>query len=282
MDPRLVGKGVLADHRLVGLDQHSRQVGEQMAGLVDFLRLNSGAETQVLPAHSKSHHDLLQGGVAGPLANSVDGAFHLAGSGSNGGQGVGYGQPQVVVAMAAQAGPADIGHLFPQDAEDPSELVRHAIPHRVGDVDDGRSFADGRLDNLAEIIQVAAPRVLRGKLHLVAEGPGQPDRLHRVLQDLIPGTFELELQVDIGGGDEGVDSRLGGNIQRLPAPADILFHGPGQSGHRHRTDLPGNLADRLEIAVRGDGKPGFHDIHPERLQLVGQLQLLLQVHAAPG
>ena len=38
-------------------------------------------------------------GVAGALADAVDGAFHLARTGLNGGEGIGHRQAEIVVAM---------------------------------------------------------------------------------------------------------------------------------------------------------------------------------------
>ena len=50
------------------------------------------------------HHDLFERGVAGALADAVDGAFDLAGAGLHGGERVGDGQTQIVMAMDADDG----------------------------------------------------------------------------------------------------------------------------------------------------------------------------------
>ena len=49
----------------------------------------------------EGHHDLFQRGVAGPLAEAVDGHLDLARPGGDGRQRVGDGEAQVVVAVDA-------------------------------------------------------------------------------------------------------------------------------------------------------------------------------------
>ncbi len=46
--------------------------------------------------------ELFEGGVAGALADAVDGALDLADSGLDGGEGVGYGEAEVVVAVRGE------------------------------------------------------------------------------------------------------------------------------------------------------------------------------------
>jgi hypothetical protein len=51
----------------------------------------------------QGHHQLLQGGVAGPLADSVDRDLRLARAGADGRERVGRGQPEVVVTSVVEA-----------------------------------------------------------------------------------------------------------------------------------------------------------------------------------
>ena len=63
------------------------------------------------------HDDFFQGAVAGPFAEAVDGAFDLAGPFLHGGQAVGHGQAQVVVAMDAEDDLVDAAARFSSDGE---------------------------------------------------------------------------------------------------------------------------------------------------------------------
>ena len=61
-----------------------------------------GRERQPVAAHVQRHHDLLERGVAGALADAVDRALDLAGAALDRRQRVGDGQAEVVVAVRAE------------------------------------------------------------------------------------------------------------------------------------------------------------------------------------
>ena len=86
-----MGKGVGADDRLVGLHRHAGEIADQAGGFVDLLGSDAGERfaaagvaaqegIEVAAAHMHRHHQLLQGGIAGPLADPVDRALELAGA----------------------------------------------------------------------------------------------------------------------------------------------------------------------------------------------------------
>src|SRR6266581_6879720 len=77
VDARLVGEGVLADDGLVRLDVDARDVGEEPRGAEDLLGLDTGLHPEEVLAGAERHDDLLEGGVARPLADTVDGALDL-------------------------------------------------------------------------------------------------------------------------------------------------------------------------------------------------------------
>ena len=54
---------------------------------------------EVVGPGAQRHHDLLERGVAGPLAETVDRALDLPGAGRHAGQRVGDREPEVVVAV---------------------------------------------------------------------------------------------------------------------------------------------------------------------------------------
>ena len=63
---------------------------------------------------------------------------------------------------------------------------------------------------------------------------------------------------------------------------DILTLGSGKRCDPWSAQLAGDRPDRLEIAVRSDGKSRFQDVHAERCQLVRHAQLLARIHRASG
>ena len=68
---------------------------------------------EVIGARAERHHDFFQRGVAGPFADPVDGAFHLARAVADAGERVGHRQAEIVVAVHADDGPLDVRHVLP-------------------------------------------------------------------------------------------------------------------------------------------------------------------------
>ena len=64
--------------------------------------IDAGRERRPIVAHVRHHHDFLERGVAGPLADAVDRALDLARAGADGGEAVGDRQPEIVVTVRAE------------------------------------------------------------------------------------------------------------------------------------------------------------------------------------
>ena len=251
-----------------------------LAGAIEQLLPDPGLVGQRIPPHREGHHHFLQGRVARPLTDAVDGALHLPRTGHHRGQGVRSGQPQVVVAVDAEGGLVDAGDVRPEMGDQASILVRHGVAHGVGDVQHRRPGLQGNLADLHQEVPVAAGGVFGGELHVRGEGLGQGHALPDHLQGLGPGLLELVGQVDIRGGQESVDPGLIRVLEGLPGPLDVPGDGPAERGNDRPATLPGDGLHRGEVVLRGHGEASLDDIHLERLQLAGHLQLLFQVHAA--
>ena len=160
VDARLVGEGVAADDRLVALHHVAGQVAHHAAGARDLLGLDdAGLGVEVVAARAQRHDDLFERGVAGALADAVDGALDLARAGAHRGQRVGRGQAEVVVAVAAddhvvqrRAEPVEL-------ADEVAELERQRVADRVGHVDRRRAALDGDVEDLGEELRLGAARV---------------------------------------------------------------------------------------------------------------------------
>ena len=70
------------------------------------------------------HDDLFEGAVAGPLAEAVDGAFDLPGPFEHGGEAVGDGHAQVVVAVDAEDDLVDAADVLLQVGDGGGVLAR--------------------------------------------------------------------------------------------------------------------------------------------------------------
>ena len=94
--PDLVGEDVGAHDALPRGDGARRGGGHVLAELAEARRVQAEVDVaQVL----ERHHDLFEGGVAGALAEAVDGGVHVGRAGLDAGQGVGRGHAEVVVGV---------------------------------------------------------------------------------------------------------------------------------------------------------------------------------------
>jgi hypothetical protein len=229
------------------------------------------------------HHDFFERRVAGPLADAVDRAFDLARPVLDRGQAVGNREAQVVVAVRADRRLVDVRHAVFQDGDRRTIFLRRRVADGVGNIDRRRPRVDGRFDDLAEKITLGASGVLGRELHVVAVARGSLHALDRPLDDLLARHLELKLAVDGARGQEDVNPRFGRVLEGFPGTVDVGVVAAGQAADDRRTaDRVGDFADRLEVAGRSDRKAGFDNIDAEGDEGLGDLHLLLQVHAAAG
>ena len=80
VDAGFVREGVVAHHRFVDRDQNAGDLRQQAAGGVDLPGVDPHVDglEDVAPGLDRHHH-LFERGVAGALADAVDGAFDLTG-----------------------------------------------------------------------------------------------------------------------------------------------------------------------------------------------------------
>ncbi len=216
VDAGLVREGVGAHDRLVRRHNDPGVAADQRADPAERLTADAAPiGAVVVAARAQRHHDLLQRGVAGPLAEAVDRHLDLPRARADCRDRVGGRQPEVVVVVATVDHAA--GQLrralrdpFADGGEHPRALVRQRVADGVGQVDRRRAGPDRHLADPAEEIEVGAGRVLGRELDIVAEVAGVAH--HRVdpLQHLLARHPELVPEVDVGGRVEDVDARGSG------------------------------------------------------------------------
>src|SRR5690606_3555970 len=116
--------------------------------------------------------------------DAVDGAFDLPRTAFDGGQRVGHGQAQVVVAVRAEhhpAGAGDIGDAGDDLLEHRADFLRRGEADGVGQVDGGGAGGDRHARDFDQVIQFGAGGILGGELHVVDVRARQRDMpAHRV------------------------------------------------------------------------------------------------------
>ena len=86
--------------------------------------------------------------------------------------------------------------------------------------------------------------------------------------------------MNVAGGDEGVDARALGVLERLGGALHVQRAAARQRRHLRPGELAADRVDGFEIAFGGDGEAGFQDVHAEFHQLARHPQLFRNGHAA--
>ena len=141
---------------------------------------------------------------------------------------------------------------------------------------------DHRLDDAAEEVEVAARRVLGRELHVEGVVPRVAHGVDRRLEALLARHPQLGLEVQVGGGDERVDAALRRRLDRPRRLLEVGAMAAGQAGDHRPPDLGGDPAHRFGVGRRGNREPGLDDVHAQRVELTGQLQLLGRAQRKPG
>ncbi len=256
-----MGEGVFADDGLVALDEKPRQGADQLAAGHDVTGVDPGVEAEEVFPGAERHDDFLHGGVAGPFADAVDGAFHLPGAGLDGGQRIGHRQAQIVVAVNAEDRPLDSRDVFFQVPDQTGEFAGNRVAHRVGNVDGFRPRIDHGPDHLHQEVGLRARGVHGGKFDVVAILARAGHPFHRHVDDLLLGLLDHVLAVRFGSGKKDMDPGRFRLFQSAGVGLDVFFQSPGQPGHRDPLHFLGDAAHGIEIAGGGGGKARFDHIH---------------------
>jgi len=186
------------------------------------------------------------------------------------------------VAVRAEHDAVGAGNALPHRAEHGAVLDGQRVPDRVREIDRGRPGGNGRLDHPAEEFQIRAGRVFGRELHVVRIAAGAPDRFAGPLETLVATEPQLALEVQVGRGDEDVHPRSRGRPHRLTSEVDVPVVTARERGDHGTTHRLGNRQHTPPVALRRAREPRFDHVHPQRIQLAGETQLLLGRHRIAG
>ena len=282
MNPGFVGERVTAHDRLVRLDLVAGKTCDHPARSGDLGRLDAAPKPVGRLACAQQHHDLLQRGVARPLADAVDRAFDLATPLLQAGQRVGHREPEVVVAVDRGRDLGQPGHQPVELAPHGGVLVGHRVADRVGHIDRRRALVERDLQHLGGELELRPGGVHRRELDVVAVLLGVRDRGAGLSLHVVAGGLQLILDVDVARRDEGVYARALGVLDRVPGGVDVLEAGAREPADDRSVHLASYGLDGFEVARRGDREAGLDDVHAQARELLGDLQLLLLVERDPG
>ena len=256
-----------------------------MAGADDLGGVDAGVDAEVLAPGPQGHDHLLEAGVTRPFTDAVDGDLHLPSAGPDPRKAVGRGEAEIVVAVDRPDDSIGPRGLLTKLADELEELFRGGVAHGVGDVEGRRARLNGVAEHLDEEGWVRPAGVLGTELYVVAVGLGVGHHLADPIDDRRSGHPELVLEVEIRGGDEGVDPRFGCRLYGLPGGIDVTRVGACKAGDGRPVggpDLAGDPPHGFEVVRAGRRESGLDDIDPEAGELTGDLQLLRAGEAGAG
>ena len=167
------------------------------------------------------HHQLLEGGIAGPFADAIDRAFELTCTVLNGLEEIGHGQAEIVVAVHRDHGIADVGHVLIDASDQRTELRGGGVADGVGNVDRGGTRGNRRLNHLVKELRIAAAGVFTGELNILHKRAGVAHHLGDDAEHIGTALAQLVLEVDVAGGDEGVNAATRGWRHGIGAGLDV-------------------------------------------------------------
>src|SRR3569833_106620 len=211
MDTGFMGEGVAADDGLVGLGSEADDGAQKLAGGEEVFGVDAGLIRIAIIAGLHDHDYLFERAVAGALADAVDGAFDLAGSGSYGGERIGYGEAEIVMAVYRYDG--GIAKGFDDAADQLAVLIGRGVADGIRDIDGAGSGGDYGFRNLFEIFGVGAGSVFGGEFDVIDIVADELDGGDGGVEDFLARLLELVLQMDVAGGEEGVDAGAFGFLE---------------------------------------------------------------------
>ena len=175
-----------------------------------------------------------------------------------------------------------VGNALAQRLDEVAIQLGYGITHGVGHVDGGGTLGDHRLEHTAEEVRVAAVAVFGAELDVTDQIARKAHRLLGLFQHLVRRHAQLLFHVQRAGGNERVDARTVGTLERFRGPRDVPVIGTRQRADGRILDRIGNDLHCIEIAVGAGSKPGFDHVHLQTLELARNAQLLVLGHRGAG
>ncbi len=282
MDAGFVGEGVASDDGFVGLNRNTGNFAEQLTGGKKMLGGDTCLVRIAVMTYAHGHDDLFERGVSGALADAVDGAFNLTGSSGDGGHGVGDGHAEIVVTMGGDSDVLDSLDAAADGGDQFAEFRRDGIADGIRNIERSGAGFDYGVEYLAEEFGIGAGGVFGRKFDVIAKRFRKRYRFAGVGKAVFAADPQLVLQVNVGGGKNDVNARMGGVFQGFPGALDIRAAGAAQACNDGAADDGGDGLHGREVAIGGDGESGFDDVDAEAVELVREAQFFLMVHAATG
>ena len=273
---------IRADDRLGRCNSNAGNGLDHAACAVDLGGLDVAANAEVVGTGLERHNALLHRGVACALADAVDGALDLVNTGLNACQRVCNCHAEVVVHVAGQDYVLDTLGVLTQILDAGCVLLRDHVADGIRNVDGSSTGLDGGFNDAAQEVEVGAGRILSGELDVRTELLGEGYVVRYGFQHLIRCHLQLVLHVYRAGCQEGVNAGRLCTADGVPCRLDVLLTAARQRADGSAAHGISDCCDGSRITGRSSRKACFNDIYLEGFELLCNLDLLIQVHAAAG
>ena len=218
-----------------------------MRNLCNLLDLDIGLDRELASALD-GHHDLFQSGIAGALADTVDGNLRLPRTRHDTSKRVGGGHAKVVVAVSRYYRLVDIRNIIYKKGDLFAEFFRETIAGGVGNIDHGGAGGNHSLHNLGQIFIIGTADILCIKLNIIHFITGILYSRNRTLYDFLTIRVEFIFDMIVGSADTGVNSFKFSEVQGIRRSIDILFNSTRKGADATFGNDLGYLNYRFEIA----------------------------------
>ena len=263
VDAGLVREHVGADDRLPRRDRARRGGGDVLAELAEARRLQAQVDlAEVL----ERHDDLFEGGVAGALAEAVDGRVHVGRPRLDAGERVGRRHAEVVVRVHLDGQAVAL-----EEADDVEGVERVEDAERVAEAQAVGALLFGRLAEAQQELEVGARGVLGVDRDVEVLRLGEGDALADLVEHPLTRLLQLVLDVDVARRHRDRD-RVHAAVHGV---LDVGGHGPVPGQDRGVEPEVDDLRDRrlLVAAHRRDAHLDLVDA--DLVEQLGDADLLV-------
>ena len=283
VDARFVGESVAPDHRLVGLHAHPGERTEQLARRVDELGVDAGLERIDAGSHMQRHDDLFERGIAGALADAVDGALDLQGAPFDRGERIGDGEAQIVVAVGREGDLVDAAHAG-SDASRTWPGIRPGVEYPT---------VSGRLMTVAPSSTATWVAWMRNSrsVRVASSGLNSTSLQHMRASRVALAIFSSAVLRSMPSLCSRCRSLVLRKMWMRPrrrcfetprTSFDVALGTAGEGGDGRVLDLARDGLHAGEIFGARGGEPGLDDVDAQRLELLGEPELLGGGHPVAG
>ena len=167
-----------------------------------------------------------------------------------------------------------------------TELRRGGVTDGVGDVDRGGTRSNRRLNHLVEELRIAAASVFTGELNVFNERAGIAHHLGNDAEHIGTALAQLVLEVDVAGGDEGVNAPMRCWRHGIGTGLDVGPRSTGQAADDRAVVATHLLGDPLyggEVTRTGERESRLDHIHTKsRANCWAMASFSSRLRLAPG